>query len=175
MVLTWLFWGCIKAAPPLAVGDDRALAVVVLLDRAGADPTEDGPPRLDAAVLETVAARKLTPQLLEHGELLATLTGARDTALREAQLRAESPEGPILLVETRPAYYAEMNGQYRWVVGVTVTLFPTEGRPVLSDKFEVPVFLRYHHEREAEAADAAAGVVARHAGEVVDNWLRSGG
>lgn len=175
MVLSWFLLGCIKSGAPVVSGDDRPVVVVVVLDRADDSPTVDGPPKLDAAVLDTVAARRLKPDLLEHEELMGPLSSARETSLRYAQLRAESPDRPILFVETRPAYYAEMSGQYRWVVGVTVTLFPLEDRPVVSDKFEVPVFLRYHHEREAAAVDASAGVVARHVGEVVDNWLGSGG
>lgn len=175
MVLGTLLLGCIKSGGPIASGDDRPVAVVVVMDRADDTPTADAPARLDTAVLDAVTARHLRPALLQHGELLGMLTGARETSLRYAQLRAEAADQPILFVETRPAYYAELSGQYRWVVGVTVTLFPLEDRPVVSDRFDVPVFLRYYHEREEAAVDASAGVVARHVGEVVDNWLRSGG
>jgi hypothetical protein len=41
--------------------------------------------------------------------------------------------------------------------------------------FDVPVFLQYHHEREADAVDAAAPIVARKVGELLDGWLGGGG
>ncbi len=174
MVLTWLVAGCIKSGG-LAVADQRPIAVVAVVDAANAADTADAPERFDAAVVDAARARGLVPTVHDHTELVATLTARRETTLRIAPLRAELPTGPILLVETRPAYYAEMAGQYRWIVGVTVTLVDEGDAAVLSERFDVPVFLRYHHQRETDAVDASRGVVARHVGELVDTWLGAGG
>jgi len=85
----------------------------------------------------------------------------------------EFRDGWLLLVETRPVYYSELNGQYRWTVDVSITLGGASA--LYSRNFEVPVFLRYHHEREADAVNAASPVVARQVGEMLDAWLGGGG
>jgi hypothetical protein len=173
MVLVLLLSGCIKPAPPATTGGGRTLTVIGVMDVADARPAEDTPVRFDTAILGAVGARNLVPNLVESADRLAPLTPNRDTAPRLRALADEAGNGPLLLVETRPVYYSELNGQYRWTVGVDVTL---AGAPSpFSAHFDVPVFLRYHHEREEEAVDAASPVVARKVGEVLDAWLGSGG
>lgn len=171
MVLILLSLACIKPTPPLATGADRPVAVVGVIDAAGATPAADTPDRFDAALLAEARVRKLAPALTEGADVLRTCTDKRTTEQRTEALQGAAP---TLLVETAPVFYSELNGQYRWSVGVKVTL-AVAGHAVQSASFDVPVFLRYHHEREAEAVDAAAPVVARHVGELLDNWLRSGG
>lgn len=173
MVLIFLAAACLKPTPPLETGGGRPLVVVNVLDAATDAPAVDTPERFDAAVLETVSRRKLVPRLLEAEGELAAVQGSRETGPRVRALAPALAGAPVLLVETRPVYYSELNGQYRWTVGVVVTL--QGGETPSTRSFDVPVFLQYHHQREADAVDAAAPVVARKIGEVLDGWLGGGG
>lgn len=173
MVLIALSLACLKPAPPAQNGALRPLAVVNVLDAANDRAAVDTPDRFDAAVLGEVSRRALVPTLLQGPETLAPLTPNRETSQRLRALAPQMGTEGVLLVETRPAYYSELNGQYRWTVGVVVTL--ASGGQTASRAFDVPVFLRYHHEREEAAVDAASPVVARKVGEVLDTWLGGGG
>ncbi len=167
-------FACIKPTPPATAEAGRTITVVSVADGAGVAATVDTPERFDSAVLAALSARGLSPELVQGQDTLAALSSARESSLRVRRLQGEFVDA-MLLVETRPGFYAEMNGQYRWVVGVTLTLSSGASRPNQQVVFDVPVFLRYHHQREAEAVDAASGVVARRVAELVDDWLRSGG
>lgn len=168
MVLTLLSLACIKPTPPEAAEVARTVDVIGVIDAAGAAPATDTPERFDASITHELGRRNLTPRLVEAPEVFAGFSEHRDTRERFAAGGAE----PLLLVETAPVFYSELNGQYRWTVGVKVAVV-TDGQAVQSVSFDVPVFLRFHHEREADAVDAAAPVVARRVGEVLDTWLRS--
>ncbi|MSQ01411.1 MAG: hypothetical protein EXR71_05895 [Myxococcales bacterium] len=166
---------CVKPMPPATAEAGRRITVVGVLDGTGGADTVDTPARFDAAVLEALSVRGLSPELIQDPDAIGRLSSARESSLRVRRLRGEFAEGALFVVETRPGFYAEMNGQYRWVVGVTLALSASEGRPTQQAVFDVPVFLRYHHQQDADAVDAASGVVARRVGELVDDWLRSGG
>jgi hypothetical protein len=173
MVLILLTAACLKPSPPLQTGAGRPLRVVNLLDAADDGPTRDTPDRFDSAVLTEASRRSLVPALVQEPRPLEPLTATRETAPRVRLLAPDPAAGAVLLVETRPVYYSELNGQYRWTVGVVVTLAGAETPYTRS--FDVPVFLQYHHEREDEAVNAASPVVARQVGEVLDAWLGGGG
>lgn len=173
MVLIFLAAACLKPTPPLETGAGRTVVVVNLLDAPTDAPATDTPERLDRAVLDAVSTRKLVPRLLEAAVDLAPAHTSRETAPRLRALTAAAGDNAVLLVETRPVFYSELNGQYRWTVGVVVSL-EGPGAPA-ARSFDVPVFLQYHHEREADAVDAAAPIVARKVGELLDGWLGGGG
>lgn len=173
MVLILFALACLKPTPPVEAGGGRQLLVVNVLDAASDAPAVDAPERFDGAVLEAVSRRKLVPVLLQSEGELAGVLGSRETGPRLLALAPAAAGAPLLLVEMRPVYYSELNGQYRWTVGVVLTL---QGAPTPATRsFDVPVFLQYHHQREADAVDAAAPVVARKVGEVLDGWLGGGG
>jgi hypothetical protein len=94
----------------------------------------------------------------------AAFQGTRDTRRRVELLH---PTRPTLLVETETSFYSELSGRYRWNVHVVASIEPAG----VSESFDVPVFLQFAHEREAEAVSAAAPVIARRVGELVDGWL----
>lgn len=170
MVLSLLFLACIKPTGPVLTGADRPITVVGVLDAAGDAAASDTPKPLDDALLAEARLRKLSPTLEEAPAVLGTFTDKRQTDQRLEVLGADA----TLLVETAPVFYSELSGQYRWTVGVKVTL-AIGGKHVQEAAFDVPVFLRYHHQREADAVEAAAPVVSRRVGELLDGWLRSGG
>jgi hypothetical protein len=168
---TALFGGCLKSPAPLADGGGRALTVVSLVDPVSIAPTDDAPAAFDAAILAVLQSRRLAPELHESDEMLAELAGKRDTRQRLAVLG--QPGSPLLLIEAQPLFYSELSGQYRWTVAMHATLLNADGS-TLDSSFDVPVFLHHHHEREADAVQAAAPVAARRVGELVDTWLGGG-
>ena len=175
MVLILGLLGCLKPAPALQNGGDRAIEVLCVVDSAGERPAAVAPATFARAIESAVALRHLQPaavdpQLFETDGLFSKV---RDTAHRAESLRL-SISAPFLLVESAPLFYSELNGQYRWTVGVHLSLQGAQGSPSHAE-FDVPVFLQYHHDAEPEAVTAAAPVVARRVGELVDNWLAGGG
>jgi hypothetical protein len=173
MVLALLL-GCIKPAAPIGDGDGAPVVLVAVADPAGGE-TFDAPESFDAAILSVLADRKLAG---EEGTApwVPEFQHRHDSRQRIALLTApgDGRDGAgaaaTLLLELQPAYYSELSGQYRWTVAVHATVIE-HGAAALDSRFDVPVFLRYHHEREAEAVAASAPVVARHVGELLDTWL----
>ncbi len=166
MVLGLLF-ACIKPVPP-APGDGVPLAVATLMVPVSGEASA-APPAFEMGLAPVLNDRGGLPTYVTTIEGAARLGGLAGTQQRLDMLR-EAEDGAILLIETEPSYYSEMNGQYRWTVGVTLTLAEGNAPPVEA-QFDVPVFLAYHHEREAEAVTAATPVVARRVGQLVDAWI----
>lgn len=161
MVLILL--GCVaRHAPVQSTGE--AIDVVPVLASVEDAKIADAPERLDAAMLGALKAHNLAPSLVSPDRYVTTFQKSRDTARR---LDALALPGNVLLVETEVAYYSLLSGRYRWTVDVTLTLSPAG----LTDTFEVPVFLEFQHEREAEALAAATPVITRHVDDLVDDWL----
>lgn len=174
MVLVLLLLGCLKAPAPVQTGNARQLVVANVLDSTTELVARDTPSGFDGAVLGAAGRRKLVTLLVEGGSAFDTFTAVRDTSRRITALKGESRDTPLLLVETAPVFFSELNGQYRWTVAVHVSLVAVDGT-FSEARFDVPVFLQYHHQREAEAVEAASPVVERRVGEVIDTWLSGGG
>lgn len=165
MVLTlWLALGCIARHEPIRAASPEPISVVPVLARLDSASIADAPERLDAALLAALTERNLQPTLVAPERYVDTFASRRDTSRR---LEALDLGGPVLLVETEAAYYSLISGRYRWTVGVRLTLAP-DG---LTQTFDVPVFLQFQHEREADALAAATPVIARRVGELVDAWI----
>ena len=166
MVLGILF-ACIKPAPPAQAEGVPVAVTAILIPVSG--EASGAPASFEAGIAGVLDAHGAVPSFSTSPVEAARVAGKADSGQRLAVLR-ETHDGAVLLVETAPSYYSEMNGQYRWTVGVTLTLAEGAGAPVEA-QFDVPVFLRYHHEREAEAVDAATPVVARRVAQLVDAWV----
>lgn len=137
---------------------DLVLASATVVDPA----VVAGTPTLAEALHDVVNERNLVPTDVSAD--LAKFATTRDTRRRIELL---APARATLLVETETAYYSELSGRFRWTVHTTLSLEPAG----LSDSFDVPVFLQFAHEKEAEAVSAAAPTIARRAGELLDGWL----
>ncbi|MBM4390111.1 MAG: hypothetical protein FJ090_03230 [Deltaproteobacteria bacterium] len=166
MVLGLLF-ACIKPTPTATAGAVPVAVATLMLPVSG--EASAAPPDFEMGLAPVLNAHGTIPTFSTSAADAGRLAARGDTAQRIAVLREAYP-GAILLVETEPSYYSEMNGQYRWTVGVTLTI--TEGNaPPVAAEFDVPVFLAYHHEREAEAVAAATPVVSRRVGQLLDTWI----
>lgn len=164
MVLTLWLLGCVARHAPVQASSPTPIEVAPVLAGVEDAAVADAPDRLDDALLVTLAAHNLTPSLVAPDRYVDAFATRRDTARRLEHL---APAGNLLLVETEAAYYSILSGRYRWTVEVTLTLAPAG----LTEQFEVPVFLEFQHQREADALAAATPVIARHVGDLVDAWL----
>lgn len=169
MVLTLLILGCMKPSLPVQSGTPRSVHVVGVLDAVCDCAAVDTPSAFDERILDVLRDRGLLPRLHEGQDTMRAMTVDRETTQRAVGLMVGFEAVPLLLVETAPVYFSEMNGQYRWTVAVALTL--SDGETFRQATFEVPVFLQYHHQREADAVDASAPVVTRRVGEMLDAWL----
>lgn len=171
MVLAALF-ACAKSGAVLADGENAPITVVAIVDTVGAAGTHDAPSRLDEALVASLQSRSLQPTVLEPERVESTLAGNRGSEQREQALIAAFSGQATLLVETAPQFYSELSGQYRWTVGVKLRL-ASPGSTQLDSEFSVPVFLSFAHEGELEAVGAAAPIIARRVGEMVDISMAS--
>ncbi len=162
-----LLLGCLKPAPPVP-GDGVTLNVAtVMAPLTGA--ISAAPPKFEMGLVVPLSSRGAIPAFVTGPDELTLLARYPDSAQRLDAL-AQTQVGAVLLVETAPSFYSELNGQYRWTVGVRLSLAEGDDDPLYAT-FDVPVFLRYHHEREAEAVVAATPVVSRRAAQLVDTWM----
>ncbi len=131
------------------------------------------PEALLSAMVEALESRNLQPELLAPEVYLEAFTRQRTTGHRLRHLAGQATGTPlVLLVEATPRYDAQLNGLYRWVVQVSLTLAPADDLELAqTNSFAVPVFLSFHHEREEEALAAAAPVVQRRLGHLLDGYL----
>lgn len=162
MVLMLL--ACIAKHGPERAAEPTPIDVVPVLSSVADSKVTGATDPLSKALGDVLAARNLQPTMMSTDSYLAAFAGTRDTRRRIELLHVSRP---MLLVETETAFYSELSGRYRWIVKATVSLEPAG----LTESFEVPVFLQFQHEREPEAVSAAAPVIARRAGELVDGWL----
>lgn len=66
---------------------------------------------------------------------------------------------PVLVVESSAEFYAQVNGRFRWEVDVKIDLF--DGSEHITEELVIPVFHQFHHERHAEALEAALPTLER--------------
>ncbi len=171
--MLWLVLGClarqdvVKATTPLPT---VVAPVMGYLDRRTVEAAPDG---LIEALVGELELRGLPPTVVGADRWAESFEAKRNTTHRLEMLGdAVGGSNLVLLVETHATYFSQMNGRYRWTVEVVATVAPanaTDG--ALSSSFAVPVFLDFYHQRETEAVGAAAAVVARNVGALLDEYL----
>jgi hypothetical protein len=164
-----MLWAC---APKMHTHAQGPMIGVVALYSITEAPTVEGlmptPDLLVQAIGDALAARKL---YLQPDEADASLAQRRDPELRRAWLHEQwDGQMPTALVEVAPSRFARIQGRTRWTVSVRITLL-TPDNPPLSTAVSVPIFLRFPHEGEAQAVEAAASRIANELGILVDGWL----
>ena len=163
------FCACIKHPAAVTAAEPAPVALGAVLTGVddGATTAADAPTleRLSAVV----SARGLSPKAAS-GEVLAT----KPTSALRVGLLAEgaSPGELLVLVETSARFFSQMNGRFRWTLEVRLTLAPaSEPDRAVVDTFEVPVFLQFSHEGEAEALREGLPVIERRLGALLDSYL----
>lgn len=97
-----------------------------------------------------------------------TLPNHRAAALVDAN----GASALLVLVEAKATFYSQLRGQNRWVVNVEATaVSPKSPENALVRRFDVPVFLNYTHQREAEALVSAGPMISRRVERLVRDAL----
>ena len=80
-----------------------------------------------------------------------------------------SVESPVLILESRAEFYAQVNGRFRWEVDVKIDIF--DGTDHISEELTIPIFHQFHHERQAEALEAALPTLERKLHSLLNKQL----
>jgi len=174
LLLAFILSGCLpKEAAPVRAPSQTPVALAGLLDHLDDRQVSDLPESLNDALLATLRAHNLVPRQVEADRFGEAFAVRRTTAHRLAWLAEQtSGEQLLCLVETHVEFYSQLSGRYRWTVTVTASIAPAaHPSDAVSSEFTVPVFLRYHHEREPEALDAALPIIQRQVGYLLDEYL----
>jgi glycosidase len=163
--------GCIPKVPPVVLSTAQPVTVALVFDQEDAPAVLDVPEALSADVVALLEARNLTPELLTATDWGPDFERRRATGQRMAWLAERAHGGLVLLIETRASYYSQIEGQFRWTVSAQATF--GRGDYPLDARMEVPVFLRFGHQREADAVQESRGVILRRLARLVDTALGS--
>jgi hypothetical protein len=134
----------------------------------------DGVPDDLAAVLRDVAeARNLQVSMLDAGQFGAEFAAKRNTLHRLDWLaERHGDDDLLLLIEIQPRFFSLLSGRYRWTVEATLSLMPRgKLEETVTATAQFPVFMEFHHEREPAVLSAAAAILERHVGYLLDEVL----
>ena len=166
MVLMQLLFACMLSKTPLKASSDTELFVVSARDELDTRTSVGLPASVQASIEKSIRNRGIKLKILPLKEEFSTQrTSAQRQALYEQR--------PLLLIETRAQFFSQLNGRFRWTVEVQLHLRSQSGTPFVQ-QFSVPVFHQFHHEREAEAIEAAQEVILRHVDILLDDYIRGG-
>lgn len=163
---------CIPKTGPVQAPTPMDVAFVGALEPLD-DPTVQAlPDSVQERLVEQLQARNLRPVAVDASTWEGAFTKGRTTRFRVAHVALGTQAPLVLVVETFARYGSQLNGRYRWTVQVTASLAPADKpEDAVTSEFSVPVFLQYHHEQEAAAVDAAAPVIERQVGHLLDQVL----
>jgi fructose-specific component phosphotransferase system IIB-like protein len=172
MLLSLLLLACLPKASIVSAPSPMSVAVVAALE-----PLEDAtvrpmPAEIDRRLAGLLAARNLSAETLGQDDWEGAFTKGRTTRFRVAHAAMASDADLVLVVEAFARYGSQLNGRYRWTVQVSASLAPGDKpEDAVTSEFAVPVFLQFSHEQEAEAVVAAATVIERQLGHLLDQVL----
>jgi hypothetical protein len=143
-----------------------------------AAPMGEVPPREAPAALADAMEKQLRSRNLQPHRVPAAEWGvpfdARDLPEQRAGWLVARPGAAdaVLLADLSPRYFGFVNGRYRWTVTAELWLVdPDDPTHAVTDRFEVPAYLTWDHERDDAALVAAAPLVGRHLDDLVEDWL----
>ncbi len=166
--LALLAGGCLPRVPVQRLSNNTPIVVAYVVDPSYSGVATGAPEALTAALTRTLEAHNLSPQSAP----LEVLAGQRLTDARKAALKASQPDAPyFLLVELRAHFFSQLDGRYRWEVGVALTALKNGGLET-KDSFEVPVILMYDHEKQPAALNAASFDISTRLGALLDGLLQ---
>jgi len=129
------------------------------------------PDDLTASIEAALAGRNLQPTQLEPGAYTEVFGNKRNT-LHRLDWLSEQGGDLVVLVETHPRYFSLLSGRYRWTVDATLSICPGGNLDeTVTTDVSFPIFMEFHHEREEEVLAAAAPVLERHLGHLLDEVL----
>lgn len=158
---------CLPKVPLQRLPTKTPVTVAYVVDPQHLGDVASAPDAVKQAVAQVLAERNLEPAEVP----LAALGGQRLTDARlDALLQAPGDAPLVVLVEARAQFFSQLDGRYRWEVGLTLSA-ARRGGAKAQEKVELPVVLQFDHEREAAAVSAAADEVAARLGTLLDGLL----
>lgn len=104
----------------------------------------------------TSVSKRLTEVAKEHNVTLQLQPTPPDFELAK---HVGTVTSPVLILESKAEFYAQVNGRFRWEVDVKIDIF--DGTEHISEELTIPIFHQFHHERQAEALEAALPTLER--------------
>jgi glycosidase len=160
---------CVHRPDETSLPNDMPIKTAIVVESISSPVLTRGPEELIQATHDMLQSRRFIPSLAADSDTLIAFGQRRETAQRLAVLHALDPNdanATALVIEVRAQMYSLLNGLFRWVVTGRVSLQKRNG-PQWSRAFEIPVFLRFDHERENEAVRAATPRILRYVNEVI--------
>lgn len=114
----------------------------------------------------TSVSNRLTEVAQEHNITLQLQPTPADFEIAK---HVGTVESPVLVLESRAEFYAQVNGRFRWEVDVKIDIF--DGTDHISEELTIPVFHQFHHERQAEALEAALPTLERKIHSLLNKQL----
>jgi hypothetical protein len=176
ILLLVLSCACIPKSGGGSTDANNASVTMATVDYSPDDSAPDVLPSTVQSALEAeLKARGLSSSSPLGQEYRDTL-GQFQVVQRQLTRLAEDSEDTdlIVLLHTRVEFFSLMVGRYRWTVQATLAVAdPDDPSTHLERTVEIPVFLPFHHQQEAEALEAATPALARELGYLLDSWLRT--
>ncbi len=154
MVLILSFLACIKQPTynsELSPGNTvvELPTIAILENEKGITPI---PLELQETLSNRLQKRNITLQFYDHSEQFKES--------KEVEKRLSMyPESQIFLLEANAIYFAQISGRFRWETSFNIYL--KNGNEIKQKQLQIPVFLLYHHQREAEALLEAEAILLR--------------
>lgn len=167
LVLLLCLTACLPKVPLQRLATKTPVAIAYVVDPQHLGAVTTAPDAVKQAVAAVLAERNLEPQEVP----VAALGGQRLSDARLDALGQQPGDAPVVvLVEARAQFFSQLDGRYRWEVGVTLSALRRGGAKA-RETVELPVILQFDHEREAAAVSAAADEVAARLGTLLDGVL----
>ncbi len=165
-----LLTGCGPKKQVTQLATPARVAVAISFDSNATGRPQEVPEVVVASLRKPLTARNLEPNFLELSEFADDFERRRATSHRFAHLSELKEEADlVLLVEAQASFYSQLNGRFRWTVQARCTMGrPEQPELAVERAFEVPVFLRFPHEAEAEALAAASDMLRRRVAELAE-------
>jgi glycosidase len=164
--------GCLKPVPATRLPRKTSIAVALVLDDPHHRQVRETPASLTTAVTKVLLSRNLVPRPLPFASFGHSFGRVRHSGRRLAAMAKMAGDTMplLLLVETQPMFYSQLSGRYRWNVHVKLTLRDRKGASVV-DRFEIPAFLLFDHQRQPEAVNEVAPLIASRLAELLDGFF----
>lgn len=166
-VVLALALGCTKRVPPQRLPGQETLKAVLVVDPESRGAPAEAPAAVAERLAESLESRNLLVQRADLGALGGqTLSGERVKAL------ARSGGAPyLLLVEARAVFFSQLDGRYRWTVGVRLSATRAADGAAAAEELTLPAVLQFDHQKEQAAVEAVADEIARRAALVLDSLI----
>lgn len=165
--------GCLKRIPIATLPNPTHVMTAIVRDDVYQRSTYLVSTDVASAVRTQLVKRNLVVKTPEEQALLAAFSQQRETQARLDWLRAHSDNAEyVLLIESKTAFYSQLNGRYKWLVSYKVTFGPSEKNgSSTSESFELPAILSFDHERDEAALISVANTVAKQLAALIDTAL----